>query len=139
MFQKNRTATALLLLITIIPSSSDAQKTTAQGEIIYHVFQRSFYDSNSDNIGDVNGLRVKLDYLQDLGVTSILLLPLYESVFYHNYFAGNFEITDPEFGTMQDYLNLVGLYIEHVEQAHVGADLDFLKGGSGSEVTRDSH
>jgi len=33
----------------------------------------------------------------------------------------------------------VGLYINHVEQAHVGADLDFLKGGSGSEVTRDSH
>jgi dihydroxy-acid dehydratase len=33
----------------------------------------------------------------------------------------------------------VGLYIEHVQQAHVGADLDFLKGGSGSEVTRDSH
>jgi dihydroxy-acid dehydratase len=33
----------------------------------------------------------------------------------------------------------VSLYIEHVEQSHVGADLDFLKGGSGSEVTRDSH
>jgi L-arabonate dehydrase len=33
----------------------------------------------------------------------------------------------------------VGLYINHVEQAHVGADLDFLRGGSGSEVTRDSH
>jgi len=33
----------------------------------------------------------------------------------------------------------VSLYINHVEQSHVGADLDFLKGGSGSEVTRDSH
>jgi len=33
----------------------------------------------------------------------------------------------------------VGLYINHVEQAHAGADLDFLRGGSGSEVTRDSH
>jgi len=33
----------------------------------------------------------------------------------------------------------VGLYIQHVQQSHLGADLDFLKGGSGSEVTRDSH
>ena len=33
----------------------------------------------------------------------------------------------------------VHLYQNHVEQAHLGADMDFLKGGSGSEVTRDSH
>jgi dihydroxy-acid dehydratase len=33
----------------------------------------------------------------------------------------------------------VGLYIKHVEQSHLGADLDFLKGASGSEVVRDSH
>jgi len=33
----------------------------------------------------------------------------------------------------------VGLFIDRVEQAHVGADFDFLKGGSGSKVTRDSH
>jgi dihydroxy-acid dehydratase len=33
----------------------------------------------------------------------------------------------------------VSLYINHVQQAHLGADMDFLTGGSGSEVTRDSH
>ena len=33
----------------------------------------------------------------------------------------------------------VSLYIKHVEQSHLGADLDFLKGASGSEVVRDSH
>jgi dihydroxy-acid dehydratase len=33
----------------------------------------------------------------------------------------------------------VGLYIDHVEQAHLGCDMSFLKGGSGSEVARDSH
>ena len=69
--------------------------------------QRSFFDSNGDNIGDLNGLRMKLDYLQELGVTSILMLPLYESVYYHNYFASSFENIDPEFGTIQDYLALV--------------------------------
>jgi len=57
--------------------------------------------------GDLNGVRQKLDYLQELGVTSILLLPLYESFYYHNYFAVDFKKIDPEFGTMQDYINLV--------------------------------
>src|SRR5437868_9673282 len=77
------------------------------GEIIYHVFQRSFYDSNGDMQGDLDGLRSKLDYLQDLGVTSILLLPLFDADCYHNYFANDFEKIDAEFGTMDSYIALV--------------------------------
>jgi glycosidase len=76
-------------------------------EVIYHVFQRSFYDSNGDQTGDLKGLQQKLDYLQGLGVTSILLLPLYESVYYHNYYTNDFYKIDPEFGSMEDYLSLV--------------------------------
>lgn len=76
-------------------------------EVIYHVVQRSFYDSNGDLQGDLNGLREKLDYLQELGITSVLLLPLYESEYYHNYFSGDFEKIDPEFGSKEDYFNLV--------------------------------
>lgn len=81
--------------------------TSAKPEVIYHVVQRSFYDSNGDLQGDLNGLRQKLDYLQDLGVTSILLLPLYQSVYYHNYFSSDFKKIDSTFGTKEDYLNLV--------------------------------
>jgi glycosidase len=71
------------------------------------VVQRSFYDSNGDGHGDLAGLTEKLDYLQELGVTSVLMLPLYHSVFYHNYFPADFETIDPEFGTKEDYFNLV--------------------------------
>ena len=95
--------TILLLFILSQTSILNAQK----GEIIYHVFQRSFYDSNGDNQGDLNGLKEKLDYLQDLGVTAILLLPLYDADCYHNYFAHDFEKIDPEYVTMQDYIALV--------------------------------
>jgi len=84
-----------------------SQRSVAEGEIIYHVCQRSFYDSNGDLNGDLNGLSEKLPYLQDLGVTSILLFPLYESDCYHNYFANDFEQIDSEFGSMQDYIALV--------------------------------
>jgi glycosidase len=81
--------------------------TANSQEVIYHVFQRSFFDSNGDGQGDLKGIQQKLDYLQELGVTSILLTPLYQSDFYHNYFATDFEKIDPEYGTMADYLALV--------------------------------
>ena len=90
-------------------SSSFAQqsRSTIKGEVFYHVFQRSFYDSDGNLHGDLSGLKQKLPYLQELGVTSILLMPLYEADCYHNYFANNFEKIDPSFGTMEEYISLV--------------------------------
>ena len=79
----------------------------SNAEIIYHIFQRSFFDSDNDKHGDLNGLRQKLDYLQDLGITSILLTPLYRSAYYHNYFADDFESIDPVYGTAESYFALV--------------------------------
>jgi len=99
----------LLCCATIFNTiTSRAQTKQAQkGEIIYHVFQRSFYDSNGDLHGDFNGLKMKLDYLQELGVTSILTIPPYASVYYHNYFATDFDKIDPKYGTMQDFVSLM--------------------------------
>lgn len=89
------------MLLVLLTTSVQAQ------EVIYHVFQRSFFDSNGDGHGDLKGMEQKLDYLQDLGVTSILLTPLYQSEFYHNYFASDFEKIDPKYGTLNEYLSLV--------------------------------
>lgn len=99
----------IIIIFLLLTASVRAQQKAHQykSEIIYHVFQRSFYDSNGDLQGDLNGLRQKLGYLQNLGVTSILLVPLYDADCYHNYFANDFEKIDPEFGTMQDYIALV--------------------------------
>ncbi len=98
---------AVFLMLNVLSVWSQKISANNKGEIIYHVCQRSFYDSNGDLQGDLNGLRQKLDYLQDLGVTAILLLPLYDADCYHNYFANDFEKIDAEFGTMQDYISLV--------------------------------
>lgn len=102
-------AITLLVSLQACTSTSDQDHSTEKEapEVIYHVFQRSFYDSNDDANGDLNGLRDKLDYLQDLGVTSILMVPLYESVYYHNYFSSDFEKIDSTYGTKEDYLALV--------------------------------
>ena len=94
----------LLFILSCILSSSVIY---AQQEVIYHVFQRSFFDSNADGHGDLKGIEQKLNYLQDLGVTSILLTPLYQSEFYHNYFATDFEKIDDEYGSLQEYIDLV--------------------------------
>ena len=99
--------TLILALIMLSCKVSWTQHQVKKGEIMYHVCQRSFYDSNGDLQGDLSGLRQKLPYLQDLGVTSILLFPLYESDCYHNYFANDFEKIDAEFGTMEEYIELV--------------------------------
>ncbi len=78
-------------------------RAKAGEEVFYHVFFRSFRDSNGDRIGDLRGLTQELDYLKDLGITSILLTPLQPSPFYHNYFATDFESIEPAYGTMEDY------------------------------------
>ena len=88
-------------------SKKTSEDRAWNSEIIYHVFQRSFYDSNGDRNGDLNGLTQKLDYLKELGVTTILCTPLYESDFYHNYFAKNYDKIDPKYGTMDDYLAMI--------------------------------
>lgn len=96
-----------LLIMLLQAQTGQAQTRSVKPEIIYHVFQRSFFDSNGDLHGDLNGLRMKLDYLQQLGITSVLLIPVCESVYYHNYFSSDFEKIDPRYGTMQDWLDLV--------------------------------
>jgi len=47
--------------------------------VIYQIYPISFYDSNGDGFGDLNGIRAKLDYLLDLGVDVIWLSPIYRS------------------------------------------------------------
>jgi oligo-1,6-glucosidase len=47
--------------------------------IVYQIYPTSFFDSNGDGIGDLNGIISKLDYIKDLGVTVIWLSPIYKS------------------------------------------------------------
>jgi len=58
-----------------------ANPTWYKDGIFYELRVRSFFDSNGDGVGDFAGVRSKLDYLQDLGVTAIWMLPFYPSPF----------------------------------------------------------
>lgn len=102
-----RLLTPLVCLICLAGCSPPSEPIDWNDEVIYHVMPRSFHDSNGDLHGDLNGAVEKLDYLQDLGVTTILFTPLYQSGFYHNYFPTDYQAIDQEYGTMEDYLAFV--------------------------------
>lgn len=69
----------------------------------YEIFPYSFYDSNGDGIGDINGIREKLDYISDMGFDQLWLTPVHPSDTYHKYDVDDYYAIDPTFGTMEDY------------------------------------
>lgn len=70
-----------------------------QTEVIYQIHVKSFYDSNNDGYGDLTGVAKKLDYLNHIGIKSIMLSPLIE--------LDNFKSVDPIYGDMKDFEELI--------------------------------
>jgi len=75
--------------------------------VFYQIFVRSFYDSDGDGKGDLQGIIEKLDYLKDLGITGIWLTPIFGSFSYHGYDITNYYVIDDDYGTMEDFEKLV--------------------------------
>jgi maltose alpha-D-glucosyltransferase/alpha-amylase len=76
--------------------------------VIYELHVRAFHDSDGDGTGDFAGLTQKLDYLQDLGVTAIWLLPFYPSPFKDDgYDVSDYTGVYPGYGTVRDVRNLI--------------------------------
>lgn len=73
----------------------------------YEIFVYSFYDSDGDGIGDLNGVTQKLDYIQDMGFNGIWLMPVMTSTTYHKYDTVNYYEIDPQYGTIEDFQALV--------------------------------
>lgn len=116
---------SILLFLCIIALAGCGKKTpcitiprTADGGregVYYSLFVRAFADSNGDGIGDLQGLIQKLDYLNDgsdatcsdLGVTGLWLLPIFPSPSYHGYDVTDYYSINPEYGTMEDFEQLI--------------------------------
>ncbi len=76
--------------------------------IIYELHIKAFKDGNGDGIGDFRGLLEKLDYLQDLGVTAIWLLPFYPSPLRDDgYDIMDYYTVNPSYGTLRDFKKLL--------------------------------
>ncbi|WP_266156653.1 alpha-amylase family glycosyl hydrolase [Dyella silvatica] len=109
---------ALLLALALAPGSHAANApavplpatTVSSSEssgVYYEIFVRSWFDSNGDGVGDLNGVTAKLDYLQQLGVSGIWLMPINPSPSYHGYDVTDYQNIQPEYGNLQDFQRLL--------------------------------
>ena len=84
------------------PRAMKPDTTPIEQRIFYEIFVHAFYDSNGDGIGDLNGVTEKLDYLQQLGISGLWLLPIHPSPSYHKYDVSDYYGIHPDYGTMED-------------------------------------
>jgi len=84
--------------------TTTAEKSWYHDAVIYEVHVRAFRDENADGIGDFRGLTTKLDYLKDLGITALWLLPFYPSPLRDDgYDIADYTSIHPDYGTMADF------------------------------------
>jgi glycosidase len=113
----------LLAASAAMPASAQVAASNGadwrQGAVCYEVFVRSFFDSDGDGVGDLDGLIRKLDYINDgdpatgddLGARCIWLMPIAASPSYHGYDVTDYYRVNPVYGSNADFQRLV-------EQAH---------------------
>jgi len=112
-------------------SGSVADPLWYKDAVIYEVHVKAFSDSNNDGIGDFPGLMSKLDYLQDLGVTCLWVLPFFPSPLRDDgYDIGDYTSVHPSYGTLEDFQNflhaahdrglqvMIELVINHTSDQH---------------------
>jgi alpha-amylase len=123
---KNLLFLLIILLISCESNSSSdyiySESPQIQGEtfwwnnaVFYEIFVRSFYDSDGDGIGDIQGIIEKLDYLNDgdpntstdLGITGIWLMPICESPSYHGYDVTDYREVNEDYGSEEDFQELM--------------------------------
>jgi 1,4-alpha-glucan branching enzyme len=100
-----------LLHVTMLPDAA-TEAPWYRNAVIYQAHVRSFYDSDGNGIGDLRGVTQKLDYLQDLGISALWLLPFYPSPLRDDgYDIADYYAINPIYGTLDDFK-------EFLDEAH---------------------
>ena len=90
-----------------IAANPDPFDGTKRSSTTYQLLIYSFADSNGDGVGDFKGIENKLDYLDGLGVTALWLSPAHPTPSYHAYDVNDYSTVNPQYGTEQDFKNLI--------------------------------
>lgn len=95
----------------------------------YEIFVRAFADGNGDGIGDLKGLTSKLDYLEELGIGGVWLMPIMKSPTYHKYDVVDYKSIDPEYGTPDDFKT----FVKEAHQRGIRVLVDLILNHTGSD------
>lgn len=97
--------------------------------ITYEIFVLAFADSDGNGKGDINGMTSKLDYLKDLGVEGIWLMPMNPSPSYHKYDVSDYYGIHPDYGTLDDFKK----FITEAHKRNIKVIMDMVINHSGSQ------
>ena len=98
--------------------------------VFIEILVRAYQDSNGDGIGDLNGVTERLDYLKELGVSGIWLMPIFKSADRdHGYAVVNYREIEPDYGTLADLDRLLA----EAHQRGIGVIVDYVINHSSSE------
>ncbi len=128
---KPSTFISLLLICTATFSC----KRTKQSNVVewpygvkYEIFVMSFADGDGNGKGDFKGLTSKLDYLKDLGINGIWLMPIMPSDTYHKYHVIDYKNIDPDYGTLADFK----IFVDEAHERGIKVITDFVINHTGN-------
>ncbi len=123
----NKSITAYFLMLFGAFSCKDKKTPAWPLGVKYEVFVRSFADGNKDGIGDFVGLTKRLDYIKELGVNGIWLMPIMKSNSYHKYDVIDYKSIDPEYGTEAQFK----IFVKEAHKRNIKVVVDLIVNHTG--------
>ncbi|EGF89175.1 oligo-1,6-glucosidase [Asticcacaulis biprosthecium C19] len=115
--------------VPVLKKTSALPKDWNRTAVFTEIFVRSYKDSNGDGIGDFKGMTSQLDYLRDLGITGIWLMPMNPSQDGdHGYAVNDYRAVNPDYGSMADFQE----FLDEAHKRGIGVIIDFVVNHSGS-------
>jgi alpha-amylase len=118
----------VLLSLVALACSKEESKVKWPYGVKYEVFVMSFADGDRNGKGDFKGLTAKLDYLKELGVNGLWLMPIMPSDTYHKYHVIDFRNIDPDYGTLDDFKK----FIDEAHKRDIRVITDFVINHTGN-------
>lgn len=128
---KKSTLFILLLIFTVSFSckwNKDINVAQWPYGVKYEIFVMSFADGDGNGKGDFKGLTQKLDYLQDLGINGIWLMPIMPSDTYHKYHVIDYKNIDPDYGSLADFK----IFVDEAHKRGIKIITDFVINHTGN-------
>ena len=119
---------AALMLLGACTTSRNTEVVEWPYGVKYEIFVMSFADGDGNGKGDFKGLTTKLDYLKDLGVNGIWLMPIMPSDTYHKYHVIDFKNIDQDYGTLEDFK----IFVAEAHKRNIKIITDFVINHTGN-------